>query len=377
MKYKSRNGGNDMINVTRSSMPPMEEYMKEIADIWDTCILTNMGDKHKKLQALLENYCGVAHVNLFTNGHLALENAIAAMKLPKSSEVITTPFTFASTTHAIVRNGLRPVFCDINPQDYTLDVSKIERLINRNTSAILPVHVYGNVCDVEAIESIARRYRLKVIYDAAHAFGVEYKGKGIASYGDISMFSFHATKVFNTIEGGAACCNDSELNQLLNDLKNFGIRGKESVEIVGGNAKMSEFQAAMGICNLRYFEDEIRKREKVFCRYIDRLGNVDGLKIPSVQENVKPNYAYFPIVFDKYRFTRDEIYAYLSEKGIMARKYFYPLTCDFECYKNHDMFSLTEVPIARKISKQVLTLPLYAGLDLNTVDDICDLILAR
>ena len=217
------------ILVTRSSMPSFEEYCEEIKDIWDSHWLTNMGVKHKELQKELENYLGIPHVALYTNGHLALENAIAALNLPKGGEVITTPFTFASTTHAIVRNGLVPVFCDIKEDDYTIDTQKLENLITDNTVAIVPVHVYGNMCDVEEIDRIAKKYGLKVIYDAAHAFAVKYKGVSSACFGDASMFSFHATKVFNTIEGGCVCFKNDAWVQLLNDMKNFGIHGPESV----------------------------------------------------------------------------------------------------------------------------------------------------
>mgnify|MGYP002568623909 FL=1 len=258
--------GNKIL-VTRSSMPSLDEYVEEIQTIWDSHWLTNMGVKHKQLQKELEEYLGVSHVALYTNGHLALENAIAALNLPEGGEVITTPFTFASTTHAIVRNGLVPVFCDVNEKDYTIDVTKIESLITDRTVAIVPVHVYGNLCDVEEIDRIAKKYALKVIYDAAHAFAVKYKGVSSACFGDASMFSFHATKVFNTIEGGAVCFKNDDWVQLLNDQKNFGIHGPESVCFVGGNAKMNEFQAAMGICNLRHLNEEITKRKKVVERY--------------------------------------------------------------------------------------------------------------
>ena len=250
------------ILVTRSSMPTYEEYCEEIKELWESHWLTNMGVKHKKLQVELEKYLNVPHVTLYTNGHLALENAIAGLNLPEGGEVITTPFTFASTTHAIVRNGLVPIFCDINEDDYTMDVSKIEGLITDQTVAIVPVHVYGNMCNVESIEEIAQKYGLKVIYDAAHAFGVKYKGISSACFGDAAMFSFHATKVFNTIEGGAVCFKEDAWVQLLNDQKNFGIHGPESVAYVGGNAKMNEFQAAMGICNLRHIDEEIQKRKE-------------------------------------------------------------------------------------------------------------------
>lgn len=250
------------ILVTRSSMPDFEEYCDEIRKLWESHRITNMGVEHKELQRKLEEYLNCPFVVLYANGHLALENAFAAMQFPHGGEVITTPFTFASTTHAIVRSGLIPVFCDIKLDDYTIDENKIEDLITDKTVAIAPVHVYGNICNIERIQSIAEKYNLKVIYDAAHAFGVKYKGISVANFGDATMFSFHATKVFNTVEGGAVCCKDDSLVSVLNDMKNFGIRGPERVVYVGGNAKMSEFHAAMGICNLRHIDDEIAKRKK-------------------------------------------------------------------------------------------------------------------
>ena len=363
-----------MINVTRSSLPPIEEYIDEIKELWDSHWLTNMGDKHKELQAKLEEYLDIPNVVLYTNGHLALENIIAALCLPKGSEVITTPFTFVSTTHAIVRNGLIPVFCDINKDDYTIDAEKIELLITENTSAILPVHVYGNICDIEAIEKIAGKHNLKVIYDAAHAFGVKYKGKSSACFGDASMYSFHATKVFNTIEGGAVCFEDNSLIQILNDLKNFGIRGAESCDYIGGNAKMSEFQAAMGICNLRHLEEEILKRKKVAKSYDEQLTGIDGIRLNHVNNKVESNYAYYPVLFEKYKYTRDEIYNKLLEQGICARKYFFPLTCDFKCYRDLEYGGGYKTPAAKYISDNILTLPIYADLDLNIVEKICNII---
>ncbi len=366
----------DNILVTRSSMPDYEEYCEEIKELWDTHWLTNMGIKHKQLQAELETLLNVPHVTLYTNGHLALENVIAAMNLPKNGEVITTPFTFASTTHAIVRNALKPVFCDINPVDFTIDVSKLESFITDKTCAIVPVHVYGNICDVEEIDRIAKKYDLKVIYDAAHAFGVKYKETSAANFGDASMFSFHATKVFNTIEGGAVCFKDDSLVQLLNDMKNFGIHGPESVEFVGGNAKMNEFQAAMGICNLRHLDSAIQKRKAVVERYRSYLEGVDGIQLNPIQENVEPNYAYFPVVFDEKRFgsSRNEVMSALAESGIGARKYFYPLTNTFECF--HGSFDVGQTPVALHISKRVLTLPLYEELGLEEVDRICNVMLS-
>ena len=363
------------IYITSSSIPTFNEYCNEIKELWDTHWLTNMGVKHKLFQKQLEEYLKVPHVSLYTNGHLALENIIASMNFTQGSEIITTPFTFASTTHAIVRNGLVPSFSDINNKDYTIDINKIESLITDRTCAIIPVHVYGNICDDAAIEDIARRHRLKVIYDAAHSFGVTVNGESVANMGDASMFSFHATKVFNTIEGGAVCFNDDNLVQKLNDLKNFGIRGPEEVAYIGGNAKMNEFQAAMGICNLRHLTDEIAKRKKVVERYRERLSNVKGIKLCKEQPGVVSNYAYFPVVFDGYKYSRNEIFDMLKQHDIIARKYFYPLTNSFACYKYYPTADVEKTPVARHISERVLTLPLYADLALDDVDRICNIIL--
>jgi dTDP-4-amino-4,6-dideoxygalactose transaminase len=357
-------------------MPGFEEYCEEIKEFWDTHWLTNMGTKHKQLQAQLQDYLDTPHVTLYTNGHLALENVIAAMELPQGGEVITTPFTFVSTTHAIVRNGLVPVFCDVNPVDYTMDVTKIEALITPKTCAIVPVHVYGNLCDVEAIAAIAEKYNLKVIYDAAHAFGVSYKGVNAANFGDASMFSFHATKVFNTIEGGAITFRDDKLVRVLDDMKNFGIRGPEACVYVGGNAKMSEFQAAMGICNLRHVDDEIRKRGEAVDHYRRRLGNVPGLILCADQMDVKPNYAYLPVVFDGYKYDRDQVFEMLKAEDIVARKYFYPLTNDMDCYRDLPTAGADKTPVAKFLADRVLTLPLYADLSAQDIDRICDIILA-
>lgn len=363
----------DKILVTRSSMPEIEEYINEIKPMWESHWLTNMGVKHKQLQVDLCDYLNVENIDLLTNGHMALELTLQAMNL--QGEVITTPFTFASTTHAIVRNGLTPVFCDIDPETYCMDASKIEKLITDRTCAIMPVHVYGNVCNIEEIEHIAHKYELKVIYDAAHTFGETYKGKGIGSFGDASCFSFHATKVFNSIEGGAVCYKDKQLGNKLYELKNFGIHGPEEVSAVGANAKMNEFCAAMGICNLRHVDEEIAKRKAVVELYRERLGDVDGIQLNVVQDNVKSNYAYFPIVIEEKLFgaSRAEVFDKLSENGIGARKYFYPLTNTFECF--HGKYDVTETPVALHISKRVLTLPLYADLSLESVDRICDIIL--
>lgn len=373
--------------VTRSSMPSFEEYTEEIREMWDTHWLTNMGPKHKQLEADLANYLGISKDNiaLFVNGHQALECILEAMQLGKEknvwgepkNEVITTPFTFASTTHAIVRKGLKPVFCDVKHDDFTIDPEKIEDLITDRTCAIVPIHVYGNLCDTEAIQKIADKYHLKVIYDAAHAFAVTKDGVSSAEFGDASMFSFHATKVFNTIEGGAVCFKDSEMKTVLNQWKNFGITGPETTEFIGGNAKMNEFAAAMGICNLRHLDEEIAKRKKVVERYIDRLGNVEGIQLNVIQEGIISNYAYFPVLFDEkiLGVTRDEVFDELVDNGIGARKYFYPLTSAYECYQG--IFDINDTPIALQKSLEVITLPMYADLEIEQVDRICDVILKK
>ena len=364
----------DNIQVTKSSMPPMEEYIEEIKELWESHWLTNMGAKHKQLQDKLISYMGVENIELLTNGHMALELSMQAMNL--HGEVITTPFTFASTTHAIVRNGLEPIFCDITPDDFTIDTSKLEELITDRTSAIVPVHVYGNVCNIEEIERIAAKYDLKVIYDAAHTFGVKYKGKGVGAFGDASCFSFHATKVFNTIEGGAVCFKDEEFGLNLYRLKNFGIRGPEVVDGIGANAKMNEFCAAMGLCNLRHVDEEIAKRKKVVECYRNRLEGIEGLQLNPVQKDVVSNYAYFPVVFDEKVFgaSRNEVFDKLAMNNVAARKYFYPLTNTFDCF--HGKYDVTRTPVALHISKRVLTLPLYADLSLDTVERICDVIVS-
>lgn len=361
------------ILITRSSMPDINEYINEISDMWETHWLTNMGPKHKKLQDQLKEYLGIENIDLLTNGHMALELTLQAFNL--QGEVITTPFTFASTTHAIVRNGLTPVFCDIDPVTFTIDTEKIEELITDRTCAIMPVHVYGNICNIEEIERIAHKYELKVIYDAAHTFGETYKNKGIGNYGDASCFSFHATKVFNTIEGGAVCFKDKRLKEILYELKNFGIHGPEEVSAVGANAKMNEFCAAMGICNLRHVDTEIEKRKKIVEKYRSYLEGVEGIQLNVIQKDVKSNYAYFPIIVEEKDFgaSREDIFDKLAENNIGARKYFYPLTNTFSAF--HRRFDVQETPIALHISKRVLTLPLYADLKLEDVDRICEIIL--
>ena len=355
------------INVTRSALPPLEEYINEIASLWDSRWLTNMGEKHRTLERMLQAYLGADNLTLFTNGHLALESALRAFGL--TGEVITTPFTFASTTNAIVRCGLKPVFCDVDPETYTMDPAKIEALITSDTSAIVPVHVYGTLCDVDAIADIARRHGLKVIYDAAHAFGVRKNGISAACFGDAAMFSFHATKVFHTVEGGCVVYRDEALRERLNLDKDFGLINGEIFEI-GGNAKMSEFHAAMGICNLRRIDEYIAARRKVVERYRENLTGVHGLTLLKEQPGVESNYAYFPVVFDGAKYNRDEAAERLGEHGIYARKYFFPLTNHCTAYG----FNGNKTPIAKHISDNILCLPLYPELAIEDVDRICEII---
>lgn len=363
------------IMVTKPSMPTLEEYIQEIEPIFESRYLTNMGPVYKKFQHQLIDYLDVKYLSLFVNGHMALEIVLQAMGLDgKGMEVITTPFTFVSTTHAIRRNGLVPVFCDIRQDNYTLDAEKIEALITEKTVAILPVHVYGNICDVEAIERIAGKHNLKVIYDAAHAFGITYKGIGVGNFGDASMFSFHATKVFNTVEGGAISFHNEKYRTQLHELKNFGIHGPEEIESVGGNAKMDEFRAAMGICNLRHIDECISKRAVVYKKYRERLQNIPGIRLCEPQKDVVANYAYFPVYFDDEVFgkSRDDIYTLLRKHDIFTRKYFYPAINELECYEE---FSQNSTPIAHDVSMHILTLPIYEELSLEDVDRICDIIL--
>lgn len=362
---------NEKILVTQSSMPPYEEYIEAIKPLWESHWLTNMGTYHKQLEEALKEYLDVPELSLMVNGHMALELAIQSFDFPEGSEVITTPFTFISTTHAIVRNRLKPVFCDVKEEDGTIDETKIEDLITEHTVAIVPVHVYGNVCNVEEIQRIADKYNLKVIYDAAHAFGVTYKGKGIGNYGDASIFSFHATKVFNTIEGGAVTFSDHKMYEKLYNLKNFGIRGEELVTSVGANAKMNEFCAIMGLCNLKHLDEALKNREERYEHYRKGLEKVKGIRFFKMNKYATNNFAYFPIVIeDDYRITRDELYGKFHENNIYARKYFYPITADQACfrnkYKNADLFR------ARELAKSVLILPFYESLQFENIDRIIE-----
>ncbi len=365
------------IFVTQSSIASLEEYIEEIRPIFASRHMTNMGPVYHKLQQQLKDYLCVPHVSMFVNGHMALELAQQTMNFPRGAEVITTPYTFVSTTHAITRNNLVPVFCDINPADYTMDPDKIEALITDKTVAILPVHVYGNVCDVARIAEIANRHGLKVIYDGAHVFGVKYRGVGIANYGDMTMFSFHATKVFNTIEGGAVAFSEECYCERLHELKNFGIHSEDCVPNVGGNAKLDEFRAAMGVCNLRHTDENIARRKAVAERYNALLAGVPGIRLMQLREGTETNYAYYPVYFDDTVFgeTRDQVCLRLKEQDIFARKYFYPSTNDMDCYAH--LSAAGSTPVAHDVAEHILCLPMYADLTMEQVEQICRVICTR
>lgn len=364
------------ITVTRTAMPPFEKYVEKIQPLWESRWLTNMGAYHREFEEKLKEYLDVPFVSLMVNGHMSLELSIQAMGFQEGGEVITTPFTFISTTHAIIRNKLEPVFCDIKLGDYTMDEEKIEGLVTEKTVAILPVHVYGNVCNIGRIERIADKYNLKVIYDAAHAFGEQVGGRGIGTFGDVSVFSFHATKVFHTIEGGAATFSDPKLYQRLYDLKNFGIHSEEVIAEVGANAKMNEFSAAMGLCNLPYVEENIEERKKRVLYYSERLSGIEGLVLPAYdRKDIKYSYGYFPVLFQPEvvgKGMRDIVYHKLRENHVQARKYFYPITADAPCFRN----KYRKVPLgnARYAGENILALPLYPELEYGKMEEIIFLV---
>lgn len=363
----------EKIFVTRPSMPSYEEYIEAIKPLWNSHWITNMGIYHHMLEDELKEYLNVRELSLMVNGHMALELAIQSFDFPEGAEVITTPFTFISTTHAIVRNHLKPVFCDVKLSDGTIDETKIENLITERTVAIVPVHVYGNVCNIEVIQEIAYKYRLKVIYDAAHAFGVKFKGKGIGSYGDATIFSFHATKVFNTVEGGAVAFSDHSLYEKLYNLKNFGIRGEELVVDIGANAKMNEFCALMGLCNLKHIDAAILARKNNSEYYINALKDIKGIELFKKAFDSTDNYAYFPILInEEYGHSRDELYDWLKYNGIYSRKYFCPITADQACFRNK--YKMDSLECARKLSQNILVLPLFEDMELIDIERICEYI---
>jgi len=364
----------EKITVTKPFLPPREEFDQYVDEIYKNDWLTNNGPLVQRLQNELKHYLDVPCVNLMVNGHLALEIAIKGLGL--SGEVITTPFTFASTTHALSLNGIKSVFCDIRESDLTMDPEKIEPLITEKTTAILPVHVYGHPCDVEKIEAIAKKHNLKVIYDAAHAFGVKKDGRALCSYGDVSMFSFHATKLYHTIEGGALIYSHEEWTRIFDTYKNFGIEGEEQVDFIGGNAKMNEFQAAMGLANLPYVPQLIQERKELTHCYRENLDGIPGIRFfePERDSSVEYNYAYFPILIDEKKFgmSRDEIYERLKQENVFARRYFWPIVADFGCYE--EMYKDCLLPVARKAGQQVLCLPIYNGLKKSVISHLVKLL---
>ncbi|WP_458404755.1 DegT/DnrJ/EryC1/StrS family aminotransferase [Methanobrevibacter sp.] len=358
------------ILVTRPLLPPIEEYEKKLKEIWNNNWLTNNGPLEREFQGKLKEFLDVENIELFVNGHSSLEMAIKALNL--TGEVITTPFTFASTTQAIINNNLTPVFADIDPYYYNLNPDNIEELITDKTSAIIPVHVFGNPCEVEKIDKIAKEYDLKVIYDAAHAFGVKIDDKALVSYGDISMLSFHATKVFNTIEGGSLIFKDKDLTYKFKALKNFGITpDKEEVQYLGVNAKMNEFEAAMGLVNLTHVEDAINRRKLLYETYLKNLSGLENegrVKVLRPKENVKYNYAYFTIKVNTFE-EKNHLFEKLPEYNVHAKRYFYPPCNEFPAYDFEK-----NTPIAKDVSDTILSLPIYLDLTVEDVEQICKII---
>jgi dTDP-4-amino-4,6-dideoxygalactose transaminase len=362
------------IHVTRPPLPERTAVYRKIDEIWDSQWLTNIGQQHKEFESLVQEYLGVPNLSLFCNGTMALQLACQAFRL--SGEVITTPFTFAATSHVLYWNNLKPVFCDIESRSFNIDPDRIESLITPYTTAILPVHVFGYPCNIEAIEIIAKRYGIRVIYDAAHCFGVEVNGEPIGNFGDISMFSFHATKIFHTVEGGALTYRDSTLKERLELARNFGFKGEEKIVVPGINGKMNEIQAAVGILMLDLIKAEIRKRKQLSLIYRKRLKNIPGINFRRDIPNVKHNYYNFVITVneDEFGVNRDELYISLKKYNVFTRKYFYPLCSQLQCYKQLPSSSAANLPVAEKITRKVLSLPLYGILDEEDIQRICDIV---
>ncbi|MBO5738826.1 DegT/DnrJ/EryC1/StrS family aminotransferase [bacterium] len=366
---------NKKIYITQPLLPSITSLNSHFDDIWTSKIVTNMGKKHNELESKLKNVLKVQNVSLFNNGTIALLVAIKALDLPVGSEIITTPFTFAATPHCISWNGLKPVFCDIEPNTMTIDADKIEKLITPNTSAILGVHVYGFPCDVEKIDKIAKKYNLKVIYDAAHAFSAEINNNGIGNYGDITMFSFHATKLFNTIEGGCLTYNDERLIRKIYDLRNFGIQSEELVEDIGINGKLNEIQAAIGLENLKLYKAEQEKRAKIKAFYDEKLSSIKSITIPKMPENTTNSYQYYPIIIeDDYPLTRNELYEKFKKENIYTRKYFYPVCTDYECYKNNASVEASDLKVVNNLKHKILCLPYYGALTIDELNTIYEVI---
>lgn len=362
------------VYVTQPALPPLEEFTELLKRIWDNKILTNNGPFHQQFEQALADYLGVKYISLFTNGTLALITALQALHI--TGEVITTPFSFVATTHSLWWNNIKPVFADIEQDYYNLDPEKVEAAITPQTTAIMPVHVYGNPCNLEAFQQIADTYGLKLIYDAAHAFGVRVNGNSVLNYGDLSILSFHATKVFNTIEGGAIICHDAKTKQRIDYLKNFGFAGETTVIAPGINAKMNEVQAAYGLLLLKYVDENITKRKSIADLYRNKLSNISGIRFLNDMKGVNHSYSYFPILVDEkmYGKTRDELYEELKKHNVFGRRYFYPLISQFPSYRGLISANPANLPIAEKISEQVICLPLYPGLDFETIIKIVTII---
>lgn len=362
------------IYVTRPLLPSLDQVYSQLQEVWNSKWITNNGPKHKELESKLKEYLKADNVVMFSNGTLALELGLKSLDI--SGEVITTPFTFPATVQALDRNGLTPVFCDIEDKTLNIDASKIEKLITDKTSAILAVHVFGNPCNVEKIKEIADKYNLKVIYDGAHAFGSHINGKSIGSYGDMTMFSFHATKLFNTIEGGCLVFKDNKLYEKLNLLKNFGIVSPEKVVISGTNAKLNEVQAAVGIEVLKIVKEERKRRKYIKKLYENGLCNIPGIKIVNKLDDENASYQYFTIEIDedKYGISRDELHVELKKYNIITRKYFYPLCSEFEWYKHLPSAKKENLPVSHEVVKKVLSMPYYGELNIEDVNQICEII---
>lgn len=362
------------ILVTQPSLPNLDEFTKKLQDIWESKWLTNNGKYHQEFEQKLAEHLGVKYVSLFSNGTLALISALQTLRI--SGEVITTPYSFVATTHALHWNGIEPVFGDIDPVYGNLDVNKIESLITPRTTAIVPVHVYGNPVDVIKLQEIADNYGLKVIYDAAHAFGVEKDGNSILNFGDLSILSFHATKTFNTIEGGAIICHDEKTKKRIDYLKNFGFSDEITVVAPGINAKMNELQAAYGLLQLGAIKEQIAKRKLVTNIYRSLLKGVSGIRFLNDIENVKHNYSYFPIFVDKdFAITRDALYGLLKDRKIFGRRYFYPLISEFSTYKSLPSAQKDRLLESHKLASQVICLPIYPELERNEIEFIVDVIM--
>jgi len=364
------------IYVTKPFLPPLEEFIPLLEEIWTSGVLTNSGPKHQELERELCKYLGVQHISLFTNATIALVTALQALRI--TGEVITTPYSFVATSHSLLWNGIKPVFVDIDSRTLNIDPSKIEAAITPQTTAILPVHCYGHPCDVEAIERIADSYNLKVIYDAAHAFGVHCHCGSILNHGDLSVLSFHATKVFNTFEGGAIICPDAKTKVRIDQLKNFGHSGETSVVATGINGKMSEFNAALGLLQLKYIDQAIAKRQKIDEAYRSALDGIKGVKCIAGSGEAIANYAYFPVLITSdFPISRDELFFKLKENGIHPRRYFYPLISEFPMYRGLLSAHAGNLPVATSSALQVLCLPIYPDLDLSVVQEIVSLIAAQ